>query len=181
MAEKMNNAASKVSDWQKNSKGIGDFLSKIKQGIKGQFSEIGTVFTNLKSMGGSLVSILGSIATALGTTTAALVGTATAVGLVTAAVVGGIIVYKKYFSLSAKLKEVEEEVENAASAVESTKQKYDDLLSAKENYDGLQKSLENLTKGTEDWSKALMESNNQVLELLKNYPLLAQYLNSDDG
>lgn len=181
MAEKMNNAASKVSNWSKSVQEKGGLFKGTKAIFSDQSTQVGEVIKNIKSGGKAIGSITSSIATALGTTTAALVGTVAAVGLVTAAVVSGIIVWNKYFSLEARMAKAQKAVEDASAAAEKAKTRYDNLLSAKDNYTGLQDTLENLVKGTEEWNKALIDSNNQILELLDKYPTLAKYLSNDDG
>jgi hypothetical protein len=40
------------------------------------------------------------------------------------------------------------------------------MLSDRNEYDEMQKNLENLTYGTKEWKKALTEANAQVLELV---------------
>ena len=79
-------------------------------------------------------------------------------------------------SLEGRMEAAAEATENAKAAAEEAKKAYEDLLNAKEGYDELQTSLNDLTKGTKEWKEALMESNQQVLELLTTYPQLAQYL-----
>lgn len=180
-AEKLNSAADKVSNWSKSVQEKGGLFKGTKAIFSDQKTQIGEVIKNIKSGGKAIGSITSSIAAALGTTTAALVGTVTAVGLVTAAVVSGIVVWNKYFSLEARMAKAQKAVEDASAAAEKAKTRYDDLLSAKDNYTGLQDTLENLVKGTEEWNKALLDSNNQVLELLNKYPTLAKYLSNDDG
>lgn len=181
VAEKISSAADKVSNWSKSVQEKGGLFKGTKAVLSDQSTQIGEVIKNIKSGGKAIGSITSSIAAALGTTTAALVGTVTAVGLVTAAVVGGIIVWNKYFSLEARMANAQKAVEDASAAAEKAKTRYDDLLSAKDNYTGLQDTLENLVKGTEEWNKALIDSNNQVLELLNTYPTLAKYLSNDNG
>jgi hypothetical protein len=35
--------------------------------------------------------------------------------------------------------------------------------------------------GTDEWTDSLAEANRQVLELVKQYSILAQYVNNDNG
>lgn len=177
-AEKMNSAAEKVSNWSEGVQEKGGlaqaFSGKLKDIFSGQFKQVGEVGQSLKSMVSSTIGIIKSIGTAIGPVGIAVAG-------VTAAVVAGIIVWKKYFSFEAKMANAQKAVEDASVAAQEAKTRYDDLLSAKDNYTGLQDTLENLVKGTEEWNKALIDSNNQVLELLNTYPILAKYLSNDNG
>jgi hypothetical protein len=52
-----------------------------------------------------------------------------------------------------------ESTERAKAAAEEAKKAYDALLNDKGNYSDLQSSLEQLTKGTNEWKAALVEAN----------------------
>jgi hypothetical protein len=41
--------------------------------------------------------------------------------------------------------------------------------------------MKGLVKGTDAWRDALIKSNNEVLELIENYPELAEYVKNEDG
>jgi uncharacterized phage infection (PIP) family protein YhgE len=58
-------------------------------------------------------------------------------------------------TLEGRMQAAAEATENAKKAAESAKKTYDDLLSAKSNYDELQNKLNELTKGTLEWKEAL--------------------------
>lgn len=79
-------------------------------------------------------------------------------------------------SLEGRMKAAAEAAEAAKEAAEDARSAYDDLLSNKSNYDELQQSLADLVKGTDEWKQKLVEVNQQVLDLLTSYPVLAQYL-----
>jgi Ni,Fe-hydrogenase III component G len=65
---------------------------------------------------------------------------------------------------------------------EEAKDAYDQMLSDQSKYHELQKTLEDLTYGTKEWKQALIEANQQVLELLQTYPELTKYLTrGEDG
>lgn len=87
----------------------------------------------------------------------------------------------KEASLAGQLEKAQKATEAAKDSADSAKEAYSDLLSAKEEYTGLQDTLENLTKGTNEWKQALIEANGQVLELLSTYPELAQYISRGDS
>ena len=64
--------------------------------------------------------------------------------------------------------------EEAATAVNTLKESYDKFNTA-------QDKLSTLVKGTTEWKEALIEANQATLDLIENYPELAQYLYNDDG
>jgi Sec-independent protein translocase protein TatA len=98
------------------------------------------------------------------------------------ALITAIVVISKKMSLQNRMKEAAEATEAAKKAAEEAKEVYDSMLSDQSKYDELQKTLEELTYGTREWKKALVEVNNQVLELLQTYPMLAKYLTrGEDG
>jgi uncharacterized coiled-coil DUF342 family protein len=72
------------------------------------------------------------------------------------------------------MKTAAEATEKAKEAAENAKEAYDNLLSDKSKYGELQNELDNLTKGTLEWKRALTDSNAQVLELLDKYPELME-------
>lgn len=94
-----------------------------------------------------------------------------------AAVVAIFIILAKVIETDAeKMARLNEEAEASAAAAEEAKTAYDELLSAFDEYDAAQEALDGLTRGTEEWRDALIEANNEVIELLKLYPELAKYI-----
>ena len=83
--------------------------------------------------------------------------------------------YKKN-SLEGRMEAAAEATAEATQAAQEAKKAYDDLLEDRDGYDEAQKALEDLTYGTKEWKKALMEANQQVLDLITKYPELAQYM-----
>lgn len=79
-------------------------------------------------------------------------------------------------SLEKRMERAAELTKEAKEAADSAKQAYEDLLSDKSEYSDLQDRLEDLTYGTLEWKEALIEANQQVLELIKTYPQLTKYL-----
>lgn len=65
---------------------------------------------------------------------------------------------------------------------EETEQAYEDLKSSIDNYQSNLEAIQRLAKGTEEWKNKVKELNNEVLNLLENYPELAKYINiNSDG
>ena len=104
------------------------------------------------------------------------------IGLIIAAVmllIAGIVALVKHMQNStpeAKMKALEEKAEKAAEAAEEAKTEFENLLSVIEEYKNIQENIEGLEKGTLEWAQAIKEANEQVLELIKNYPVLANYM-----
>lgn len=100
-----------------------------------------------------------------------------------AALVAGLVLLVKWAktqTLEYKMEQAAEATKNAAWAANEAKSAYENLLTSKEEYDDFQKTLEDLIYGTLEWKKALVDANQQVLELLKTYPILAKYIQKDD-
>ena len=75
-------------------------------------------------------------------------------------------------SPEAKLEKASKATEKAKEMAEGASQAYDELLSKKSEFDKLATSLETLTQGTLEWRKALAETNNEVINLQKEFPEL---------
>lgn len=75
-------------------------------------------------------------------------------------------------SPEAKLEKASKATEKAKEMTEGASQAYDELLSKKSEFDKLTTSLETLTQGTLEWRKALAETNNEVINLQKEFPEL---------
>lgn len=77
--------------------------------------------------------------------------------------------------------EAAKQAENLANTYNEVKQAAENAQSAFENYTDTQKALEALTEGTQEWKEALIEANQEVLELLNTYPKLAQFVENSNG
>ena len=80
-----------------------------------------------------------------------------------------------------KLANAKEELAAANEEATKTKQAYDDLKSSIESLKGSETALKSMTKGTQEWKEAVLDLNNQVLALVKQYPELAKYMSNEDG
>ena len=95
----------------------------------------------------------------------------------------GVIALADAFTESAaeETKSWEKTLEGASEAANEAKDAYNGIFDSKNEYEETQSALENLVEGTEAWRQALFEANQQVLELLTNYPMLATYITSTNG
>ena len=96
------------------------------------------------------------------------------------AVVAAVTALAKAFhnaSDEAKLENLNEQIEAMGNEVEEAKSSIDELTNTKTELDELQDNFEGLTKGTQEWKEALVEVNQRVLELVNQYPKLAEFIN----
>ena len=77
-------------------------------------------------------------------------------------------VYKRTQEAAQKTKDAANDL---TSAVADLKNKWDSLNSAKD-------TLKDLTKGTDEWNQKVLEINQNILDLIHSYPMLAQYLDT---
>lgn len=73
-----------------------------------------------------------------------------------------------------KLEQLQQNTKSASSTAEEAKNAYNDLATSLENIQNTQNAFEGLTVGTLEWKKALLEANQQVLELVDAYPSLME-------
>lgn len=69
-----------------------------------------------------------------------------------------------------KLEKLKETTKKAQEAADEASKAYDELASKRENLDKLNSSLEGLTQGSLEWKKALLEINNEILNLKSQFP-----------
>lgn len=81
---------------------------------------------------------------------------------------------KELEALQKKGKNLKEALSQTKEAIEGVSKSSDKLTESK-------KTLHSLTEGTVEWKKALLEVNQQVLELIDKYPLLQKYLTNKNG
>lgn len=138
----------------------------------------------------SLESIFPSIAGGALTATTSLSGFAAGlIGIIgpVAAVVAGIAaliliiktVHDWIHRYDIALEKANENLKIASENTAKAKSKLDKLTSGLEEVKNLDSTFENLTKGTLEWTQALITANQKVLDLIKNFPELAQYITTD--
>lgn len=94
-----------------------------------------------------------------------------------AAFVGVMVLADKFIETAAeKTESWEKSLEGAQQAASDAKDAYQGIFDLKSGYEETQTALEELTEGTNEWKQALFEANQEVMELISTYPLLAQYV-----
>lgn len=75
-----------------------------------------------------------------------------------------------------KLEKVNKSIEETTTEIEEATKAIEDLENQAEELKTLQSDLDKLTKGTAAWTQKLIEVNQQVLNLINEYPKLIDYL-----
>lgn len=155
--------------------GIGDEI--IKSTVD-QVDKASTGLPGLINKLGSKLSKAGSVIAGFLTNPIAL-GVAAAVAAVGATVYLAVTERKR--QATATMEAAAQSAKEASAAYEELKGKVENLKSSYSEYSSILKTLGNLKTGTAEWTEAVVELNNQVLELLKTYPQLAEYINNNNG
>ena len=153
---------------------IGGLLSSL--GLETAGSVISDIGQGVVMLGGALMAIPPILSAIKAIMAAPPLGTILIILAAVAAIVATIVIVSNKLSLANRMKEAAEATEEAKEAAEEAKEVYDKLLSDKTKYDELQTALDKLTYGTKEWKQALVDANQQVLELLQTYPELAAYM-----
>ena len=80
-----------------------------------------------------------------------------------------------------KLEKLKETTKKAQESADEASKAYDELASRRENLDKLNSSLEGLTQGSLEWKKALLEVNNEILNLKSQFPDLEIAIDETTG
>lgn len=84
-------------------------------------------------------------------------------------------------SIEGRLEEARDCAEAAKSAAQEANEAYNTLLTKGDQYNETQKRLQELTKGTQEYTQALIDNNNVVLGMVDAYPGLRKYLKMEDS
>lgn len=167
---------------------IGGILSEL--GLEEMGEIISGIGQGVMILGGALqalpaiIQLITTVSELAGITMTAAFGW---VALIVVAVVGlGALLIKVVKDIQAnspegKLKAAREEAEQAAEAANKLTESYNNLANSIDGLDDKYKSLDNLTRGTKEWNSAVQDINNSVLELIEEYPELAEFMESKNG
>lgn len=76
-----------------------------------------------------------------------------------------------------RMKDAKQAVEDTTSALEEAEAAAENLQSAFDNYDSVYQTLQDCTKGTQEWYDALLDVNQAVIDILSNSPELYSMVN----
>ena len=136
-----------------------------------------------KVLGTTTVAATGLNAALLANPVGAMIAGITAL----AAVITGVAVVA-FVSWQESIHAASREFEEQKELLSKTKKAYtdaaDEVEALKKSLDSIgesRSSLDNLTKGTDEWRAAVRKLNDEILTLLETYPELAQYVTNKDG
>lgn len=84
-------------------------------------------------------------------------------------------------SIEGQIEAAEEQTRAAESAANDAREAYMNLFNMGNSYTDTQERLAELTEGTEEYTRALIDANNQVLAMIEAYPGLQKYLRMTNG
>ena len=147
-----------------------------KGSMKGLFGDLGKGFGNIgKSFGGFLKSLKGALP---------IIGKVVSKFLPIVGIAAGLVtiwqLWKRY-SPEGQLAKLEEKAAAAQQALGGVSQELQNTINKKSGLDSLYETLKNCTIGSIEWKQALIDVNQQVLELINTYPELAKYLERDEN
>lgn len=142
--------------------------------------EASAAAAGFNTQGAVTSKLIAGIGTKAGATGPVILGVAAA--LVAVGVAIAIIAKRAHDnSLEEKLKRASAAVEDAKQKTEEAKQAVEDLQNSAKEYKEIQNNFDELAKGTQAWTKAIIENNQKVVELLSNYKELARYVTKDES
>ena len=93
----------------------------------------------------------------------------------------GAIKKAKANSPEGELKAAQEATEKMSKAADAAAESYNTLVESFERLEEKESALEGLTEGTEEWKDAVKDVNEEVMNLVDNFPALAQHLKIENG
>lgn len=164
--------------------------SKWIQGIGIALTGIGIILPQLIKLGNALgltFDFIGIHAAKAGAEAAAGGSAATLawsafipIALAIAAAVGLIIIAINN-TPEKKIQKLQEHLEEVQEAAAEAKNQYNDLKSSIESIESAEATIEELDRGTREWRDAVLELNQQYLDLIDKIPALAPFLRSSGG
>ena len=120
---------------------------------------------------------------ATATTTKATLTTLGYVAAIAAAIIALVALFKylESLSLTAQLERAKEKAETLKTALEAAKETLSNFENETQKLRDLKDELGELTQGTKEWGDKLLEINEQVQELITQFPELAKFLSYDTG
>lgn len=148
-------------------------------------AEQAAVISNVLTGLGSLLAILPGAIKGLETAAAALgVSSVAAFGAIAAvvAVVAGLVYLLskglEEASGTAQLEKMNEQLQNLTTNADDAKKRLEEMVAAKEKLNSMNQTFDDLTRGTREWKQAIVENNQQILELINTYSQLSKFVST---
>ena len=77
---------------------------------------------------------------------------------------------------AAKMEKLQESMSKLAEEAEQAKSELNEITSSRKNLENMEDTLNDLTKGTDEWKQSLIAVNQEVLRLIDQYPELGKYV-----
>ena len=108
------------------------------------------------------------------------------IGIIAALVVGLVVAIaamsKANNGLAKDIEETSSQIDQMTTAAKEAEDALESITETRKELAEMQSTFTGLTKGTDEWRKALVDSNSKILELLNTYPQLAEYITpNEDG
>ena len=140
-------------------------------GAAGAINQLGIAFGVLEA--GTTASLA-----SIGAVMAAAAPYLIVIGLIAGAIYATVKAYNAQEDAAKKAEKTAEDLKNRYTELKSS---YDQLKNSLEDYRSAKKALSELEKGTSEWKDKVTELNQSVLDLIKKYPELAQYVKNVNG
>ena len=102
--------------------------------------------------------------------------------LITVLIVGISHFSKANTGLAKNIEKTNSQIDQMTTATKEAEDALESITETRKELAEMQSTFAGLTKGTDEWRKALVDSNSKVLELLNTYPQLAEYIKpNEDG
>ena len=172
------------------------FGEKAEQVISVLLMNLPMLLMNLNSLKNLLPAIAGATnkaaiamgaegvtaASGFGTSLMGIISIAGPYVLAIGAVIGVVYALVKAYNADADAaREAKKQAEELKNEYESIKESYQNVLDTVSDYTESLNALKKLEKGTLEWKQAVLELNEQVLNLIDKYPELAKFVTSQDG
>ena len=165
-----------------------DFFAAIKKALAGlgegaakAKNSIVTLLSNLKDPAwrGDLIKSLGASLKGVGK---AVLGFLKTWGIWIALIIGVIALIKKVIKIhneaqkSFKMQGLQESMQALAEESEAAKDELNEIANSRKNLENMENTLNELTKGTDEWKRSLIAVNQEVLRLIEQYPELGGFV-----
>ena len=100
--------------------------------------------------------------------------------LIAVLVVGISHISKANNGLAKDIEKTNSQIDQMTTAAKEAEDALESITETRKELAEMQSTFAGLTKGTDEWRKALVDSNSKVLELLNTYPQLAEYITPDE-